>query len=190
VSKSLPVIQRPVTRGDCANVPRPCPFTDCRYSLVNAPYSAKKPRGPQSALSPEQRRNVTRMRRSGAKVKEIADRYGVSIQTIYTLLKGRKAPKHSCALDVADEGEHTQEEIAEAMGVTRQWINKVEAVAITKMRQALARGVGGNVIAKSNVADYFADGVQGFTEPSAGPYHHGKDGDGEDAEERDTRPGT
>jgi hypothetical protein len=29
----LPV-QRPVTRGDCASVPRPCPFaSECRYGL-------------------------------------------------------------------------------------------------------------------------------------------------------------
>ena len=24
---------RPRTRGECASVPRPCPFTDCRYHL-------------------------------------------------------------------------------------------------------------------------------------------------------------
>lgn len=26
---------RPVTRGDCASVPRPCPWTECRYNLVH-----------------------------------------------------------------------------------------------------------------------------------------------------------
>lgn len=29
----LPVLQRPKTRADCANVPRPCPWVTCRYNL-------------------------------------------------------------------------------------------------------------------------------------------------------------
>lgn len=29
----LPLLPRPRTRGDCANVPRPCPFVGCRYHL-------------------------------------------------------------------------------------------------------------------------------------------------------------
>lgn len=29
----LQLITRPRTRGDCANVPRPCPFVSCRYHL-------------------------------------------------------------------------------------------------------------------------------------------------------------
>lgn len=29
----LPLLPRPRTRGDCANVPRPCPFVTCRHHL-------------------------------------------------------------------------------------------------------------------------------------------------------------
>lgn len=29
-------LTRPVTRGDCANGPRPCPWTDCRYHLLDS----------------------------------------------------------------------------------------------------------------------------------------------------------
>lgn len=29
----LPEIPRPLTRGDCASVPRPCPFVSCRHHL-------------------------------------------------------------------------------------------------------------------------------------------------------------
>lgn len=31
--KLLPLLPRPRTRGDCANVPRPCPFVTCRHNL-------------------------------------------------------------------------------------------------------------------------------------------------------------
>lgn len=30
---AVPPIKRPVTRGDCANVPRPCPFVSCSSNL-------------------------------------------------------------------------------------------------------------------------------------------------------------
>lgn len=30
----LPVVVRPTTRGECASVPRPCPFATCRYHLA------------------------------------------------------------------------------------------------------------------------------------------------------------
>jgi hypothetical protein len=30
----LPELKRPVTRADCANVPRPCPFLSCRCNLL------------------------------------------------------------------------------------------------------------------------------------------------------------
>ncbi|MEL6705873.1 MAG: hypothetical protein AAFP15_16520 [Bacteroidota bacterium] len=45
----LPVLQypdeRPRTRGECATMPRPCPFVSCRYHLAHAPMSphAKPP---------------------------------------------------------------------------------------------------------------------------------------------------
>lgn len=29
----IPLLPRPRTRGDCANVPRPCPFVSCRFHL-------------------------------------------------------------------------------------------------------------------------------------------------------------
>lgn len=32
-SVSLPLHDRPKTRADCANVPRPCPYVGCRYHL-------------------------------------------------------------------------------------------------------------------------------------------------------------
>jgi len=36
----LPVLEQPRRRGDCRNVPRPCPFSRCRFSLLS---EAKRP---------------------------------------------------------------------------------------------------------------------------------------------------
>lgn len=41
---------------------------------------------------------------------------------------------HSCALDVADEGEHTLEEVAEIMNLSRERIRQLEWRALRKLR--------------------------------------------------------
>jgi hypothetical protein len=41
--------------------------------------------------------------------------------------------KHTCALDVADEGGVTLEEVGELMGVTRERIRQVEAKALRRI---------------------------------------------------------
>ncbi len=46
-------------------------------------------------------------------------------------------PTESCALDVADRGEHSQVEIAELMGLSRQRIQQLEVMALEKVHAAL-----------------------------------------------------
>ncbi len=41
---------------------------------------------------------------------------------------------HSCALDVADLGEHSLEEIGEILGLTRERIRQIEAIALSKLK--------------------------------------------------------
>lgn len=52
--------------------------------------------------------------------------------------KGTHAPEHvpieTCALDVADEGPHTLEEVARLLGVVRERVRQVEASAIYRLR--------------------------------------------------------
>ena len=74
-----PLLPRPIVRGDCANVERPCPHIGCHYHLES---------------------NKT---------------------------------GESCALDVADKGEHSLEEIGEIMGVTRERVRQIEANALFKL---------------------------------------------------------
>jgi hypothetical protein len=78
--------QRPDTRGECADMPRPCPFISCKWHLAHGPISphAKPPLGDDEAVD---------------------------------LIVGMR---ESCALDVADRGDHTESDVAEFMSSTRQ----------------------------------------------------------------------
>lgn len=44
---------------------------------------------------------------------------------------------YTCALDVADEGQHTSMEVAELLGMSRQRVSQIEMEALAKMRDAL-----------------------------------------------------
>ena len=81
MTRLLPVL-RPLTRGDCANVPRPCPFEACRYHLAS-------PAG------------------------------------------------ESCAIDVADRGEHTLAEVGTVIGVTRERVRQIIQEAAAKLERLL-----------------------------------------------------
>ncbi len=102
---SLPIVRRPVTRGDCADVPRPCPFSSCRYHLELNDTPPKRQRGQRS-------HHAERMaNRRAANVTE------------------------SCALDVADRGGIGPLEVARYMGTTDQHVSIVEERALAAMRE-------------------------------------------------------
>lgn len=50
--------------------------------------------------------------------------------------------EHSCALDVADEGPHSEQEIAEIMALSDQAVRIVENSAMKKMLQGIAEHLG------------------------------------------------
>jgi transcriptional regulator with XRE-family HTH domain len=86
-------IERPRTRGECADVPRPCPWASCRHSLlvdIDAHGHAHEVTLPETSTA--------------------------------------------CALDIADGGESTLEDIAELAGVTRERIRQIEAKAFDVIR--------------------------------------------------------
>lgn len=80
----------PVTRADCIDGPRPCPFTRCRHHLDREEKN-------QRLVAP-------------------------------------RAHPETCALDVADRGEHTLEEVGAIMGLTRQRVEQIEKLAMAKLR--------------------------------------------------------
>ena len=91
--------QRPRTRSDCADVPRPCPWVGCRHNL----YLDAKPGG--------------------------------SIQYNFPDLDpDEMVPEFSCALDVADLGGLTLEELGNKMNLTRERIRQIEMQAVARLR--------------------------------------------------------
>ncbi len=48
-------------------------------------------------------------------------------------------PGESCALDVADQGPHTLEEVADILGLTRERVRQIEGIALRKIHFALAK---------------------------------------------------
>jgi hypothetical protein len=92
--------QRPRTRADCVNGPRPCLFVSCKHNLyldVNPETGSIKLNFPD---------------------KEITEL------------------EHTCALDVAEKGGITLEEVGEIMNLTRERIRQVETRGLLKLREA------------------------------------------------------
>jgi hypothetical protein len=91
---------RPHTRADCVNSPRPCVFVSCKYNLyldVNPETGSIKLNFPDKEL--------------------------------WEL-------EYTCALDVAEKGGITLEEVGEIMNLTRERIRQVETKGLEKVRTA------------------------------------------------------
>lgn len=91
---------RPRTRADCVNSPRPCVFVSCKYNLY-------------LDVNPE----------TGSIKLNFPDK------EIWEL-------EYTCALDVAEKGGITLEEVGEIMNLTRERIRQVETRGLEKVRTA------------------------------------------------------
>jgi hypothetical protein len=91
---------RPRTRADCINGPRPCQFVSCKHNLY-------------LDVNPE----------TGSIKLNFPDK------EIWEL-------EHTCALDVAEKGGITLEEVGEIMNLTRERIRQVETRGLAKLREA------------------------------------------------------
>lgn len=90
--------QRPITRGDCKDGDRPCPWASCRYHLaINMSHG------------------------------------GSEVVMSFPDLEIWEIPE-TCALDVADRGDHRLEEIAKITNVTRERIRQIEARSLITLR--------------------------------------------------------
>ena len=92
--------QRPKTRADCINGPRPCMFVSCKHNLY-------------LDVNPE----------TGSIKLNFPDK------EIWEL-------EHTCALDVAEKGGITLEEVGQIMNLTRERIRQVETRGLLKLREA------------------------------------------------------
>ena len=91
---------RPRSRSDCVNSPRPCVFVSCKYNLY-------------LDVNPE----------TGSIKLNFPDK------EIWEL-------EYTCALDVAEKGGITLEEVGEIMNLTRERIRQVETRGLGKVRTA------------------------------------------------------
>ena len=114
-ARKLPVVddnvnglERPKTRGDCVNGLRPCPFVGCRYSLV---------------LELEERRTS-----------KTSARAELGVRATWPDRDIDQIPE-TCALDVADRGGSTFEEIASVMNISNERAQQI-------VRKALWRSDG------------------------------------------------
>lgn len=104
-------IERPRTRGECKDGPRPCPWVSCRHHLY---------------LDVSPRTGALKLNRPDLQPEEMVE---------------------SCALDVADRGATTLEEVGAIMNLTRERIRQVEVKAFAQLTAdekaaALARDYG------------------------------------------------
>lgn len=89
---------RPKTRGDCAEMERPCPFVACKYHLY---IDVHPVRGSIKINFPD------------VDVWEMTD---------------------SCALDIADRGGITLEEVGQIMNLTRERVRQLETQGLAKLQ--------------------------------------------------------
>lgn len=113
----LDVLQ-PLSRGDCADGPRPCPWLRCRHHLLI-----------EDELIGRERLERTPEWLPGHRVHPAA-------RNAPTLEAALQALPESCALDVAGRGDHTLGEVGRILGVSRERARQLEAVALTKLRHA------------------------------------------------------
>lgn len=96
-------VERPRTRGDCAEGPRPCPWVSCAHHLyldVNPDSGAIKLNFPDM------------------EVWQMAE---------------------SCALDVAERGGTTLEDVGGLLGLTKERARQVQFVALARLRRTTER---------------------------------------------------
>jgi len=90
-------IQRPRTREECSDAPRPCPFVSCKHHLY---------------LDVSARTGAIKLNFPDLEVWDMTE---------------------TCALDVADRGGTTLEEVGAIMNLTRERIRQVEVKGLAKL---------------------------------------------------------
>ena len=108
----------PRTRGECVDGARPCPLVSCRYHL----YLDVETTGNIAINFPETKRLG---RRQTFKLE------AESLDVAEALI----SMPATCALDVADRGEHILASVAACLGVTRERARQIEAEAEKSLRR-------------------------------------------------------
>lgn len=121
---------RPRTRGECANGPRPCPWVSCRYHLL---LEVKPPSVDEYGRS---HGGTIRLPVLGSKLHPGAGPLAVDEFT-EAATACLEAMAETCTLDVADSGGTILAEVGELLGVTRERARQLEEKALRSMRRAV-----------------------------------------------------
>lgn len=105
----------PGNRSICRYGPRPCPWVRCRYHLYGEVTRSRKNYRPNFRL---------RLNTDDPPIYEDLD--------LWTL-------EETCALDVADRGQHTLEEVGAFLGFTRERARQEEVKALNAFHAHAAR---------------------------------------------------
>ena len=103
------ITHRPKTRGDCIDGPRPCPWALCQYHLF---------------VEVTPRRKVVGGEMVGGNLKMVFP--GRNIKDL----------DETCALDVADRGGYTLDQVGLLMNVTRERVRQIQADALKRIRKS------------------------------------------------------
>jgi len=118
--------ERPRTRADCIDRPRPCPWGGCRYHLlVNVTAAGGVTINP-AALRQGDLRSLES--RAAPAVYEQAW-LDAAVDALDRL-------SESCALDVAAHGAHELEQVGNLLGCTRERVRQIQDEALAELRQA------------------------------------------------------
>lgn len=114
----LPIVQqRPRTRGDCENGPRPCPWVSCKHHLALGYGKVLTANGSAAA----------HVEKSVEQLADLVDADG-----LYDM-------PHTCALDVADRGGASLDDMRAAMNLTRERMRQIVEKAIWKLQKRTNR---------------------------------------------------
>lgn len=114
---------RPLNRSDCIDGPRPCAHVSCRYHLA-------------IEVSPTGLLTSPLMHR-GLSLRDDPDYAEAWLGAVSDAVQFMP---NSCALDVADDGPLTLDEVGDILALTRERARQIEVRALHQVRRPMERG--------------------------------------------------
>lgn len=108
----------PKTRAECVDGPRPCPWVRCKYHLL---------------IDVKEKGGLVVNFETG--LRTLSTRRSLDEEWLDAAVERLDTMKHTCVLDVADQGEHTLEEVGELYGLTRERIRQIVDGGVEALRE-------------------------------------------------------